>query len=102
MIRFLQTALQEQYKSAVQERSFMRALNRLVNSNQVEIGSPIYIITDSAIADPDSFTESIYNLIAQKHLTASSFESLGHFDYSLDIYHHSRRYKGSWRKELLW
>jgi len=65
-------ALAENYKANGTERSFMRSLLKIVNSPNLEIGSPIYIITDSAIADPGSFSANLYNLIAQKHVTIST------------------------------
>lgn len=46
----------------------MTALVKLINSNDMKPGSPVYIITDSAINDGNLFNERIFDLIAQKHL----------------------------------
>jgi len=64
--------LAEKYKAAGQERYFMNGLLKLLNEPGIAVGSPVYIITDSIIADASSFSENIENLIAQKHLTIST------------------------------
>jgi hypothetical protein len=62
----------ETYKADGQERYFMNGLLKLINDPAIAVGSPVYIITDSVIADPDSYSENLENLIAQKHLTIST------------------------------
>jgi hypothetical protein len=49
----------------------MRALIKVINSPAVEVGSPVYIITDSAIEDAGSFAENLKGLIANKHVSVS-------------------------------
>ncbi|KAI6190744.1 hypothetical protein M3Y97_00151900 [Aphelenchoides bicaudatus] len=65
----LVSALTEQYNAPTSERNFMNALMKIMSSPDLAVGSPIYIVTDSAIADVGKFDNSLYNLIAQKHVT---------------------------------
>jgi hypothetical protein len=50
----------------------MRCLLKILSSKDFEIGSPIYIITDSGISDAGNFDENLYNLIAKKHATINT------------------------------
>jgi hypothetical protein len=57
----------------------MRSLQKLLTDDGVYPGSPVYILTDSGIADPASFSEKLYNLIALKHVTVSCYVLIGRF-----------------------
>ncbi|KAI6211095.1 hypothetical protein M3Y96_00396900 [Aphelenchoides besseyi] len=63
------SALSEQYKSDTQQRSITRALLGLLDSPDFIPDSPVYIITDSSVADATQMNEALLNRIAEKHAT---------------------------------
>lgn len=63
----------------------MRSLIKLLTHEEVAAGSPVYILTDSAIADVPLFSEKLYNRIAEKHVSVSYFIDLEHYNNAIHV-----------------